>query len=99
MRAMYLQLKLKQLIDAAEEKHLVKTHLFMGVGLHYGNFLRALKGEIGFSDEMLQKIAAIPEFEITYAELLLLKFLDNYGPETLDDFLEAGQAWRKRNKP
>jgi hypothetical protein len=92
---MHLITHLEEALKKASDKGFKKTNLVMSVMIEPAQFYAAMTGRRPFSDGMLEKLASIPQLETTYAHLLLLKFLDNYGPDTLDEFVDAALAWRR----
>lgn len=83
MTLMLLIDKIENHFISADSKGFKKTHLLMSAGINSGNFFRAMRGEIGFADDMLRRLASIPQLETSYEELLVLKLIDEYGFSTM----------------
>lgn len=52
-------------------------------GISRSNLVSIEKGRRPASDDVLKKLASIPDLDITYEKLLAWKAIETYGPETL----------------
>lgn len=58
-------------------------------GYSRANLTNLEKGLIGPSDELLEKLASIPEYDISIKELMAWRAMDEYGPETIEQALKV----------
>ena len=66
-----------------EQKHVSNYLIEQRTGVKRSNLTNLEKGIYRPSDEVLQKLASIPELGISFNQLKVWKAMDDYGPDIL----------------
>lgn len=66
-----------------QNAQLSQLQLATKLGMTSDNYNKLETGKRGFSEKMLQKLAAIPELGVSYETLQAWKAIDEYGPEVI----------------
>jgi transcriptional regulator with XRE-family HTH domain len=71
-----------------QEKQISTWHVMKITGISPSNLVSIEKGRRPASDDVLQKLASIPELDLTVEQMLSWKALDQFGPDVI---LQAAQ--------
>lgn len=66
-----------------QEKQVSTWHVMKVTGISPSNLVSIEKGRRPASDDVLQKLASVPELDLTVEEMLSWKAIDQFGPDVI----------------